>query len=404
MNLNMKNFTSYNIHFYTDILFGKGTENDTGRMILKHGGTKVLLIYGGGSIKATGLYDRIAESLEKNNIPFVEMGGVQPNPRRSLAEKGIRLAADEKADFILAAGGGSAIDTAKTVALAIANNGEYWKFYNGVEPEKMAPLGAIPTIAASGSETSRSSVIKDDTETGRKMSLNWDSCRPVFAIMNPELTYTVPARQTGAGAADIFAHTISRYFFKDCPVSHIGDEFCEGLMRTVIRYAPPVAAEPAGYEARAELMMASFLSHSDLMGMGRSGPRGGEHALESQISAHYDTVHGEGLAVIMPAWLKYIADKGSAEQLERVARFGAQVFGVKADTQDPRKTALEGIEAFRSWLKSMGQPLTFKELGIPKDDLEKIVKRCIAHNNGTVPGFMELDEKAVREIFSSVIE
>ena len=400
----MKHFTNYNLHFYTDILFGKDTEKQAGSMLQKHGAKKVLLIYGGGSIKTSGLYDRVLTSLKEKQIPFLELGGVEPNPRRSLVEKGLKLALEEKADSVLAIGGGSVIDTGKAIALGIANNGEYWKFLNGVEPFNMAVLGTITTIAAAGSETSRSCVIKDDIDTGRKMSLLYDSCRPAFAILNPELTYTVSPWQTGVGAADIFAHTISRYFFKDNPVSHIGDAFCEGLMRTVIQFAAPAIDEPDDYEARAELMMASFLSHSDLMGMGRSGPRGGEHALESQVSAFYDTAHGAGLAIIMPAWLAYIANNGSKEQLARVAQFGIQVFGVKADMPNNKDIALEGIKAFRTWLKSIGQPLTFKELGVPKQDLEKMVERCINHNNGKVPGFMELDEKAVREIFSSVIE
>jgi len=400
----MKNFTGYNIYLYTDILFGKETEKEAAAMIRKHGGSKVLLVYGGGSVKKIGLYDRVLKSLNEGGIPFVELGGVQPNPRRSLVEKGIKLAGDEKIDFLLALGGGSSIDTAKAIGLALANNGEYWKFYNGTPAEKMAPVGTIHTISAAGSETSRSTVIVDDLETGRKLGLNWDPCRPVFAIMNPELTFTVPAYQTGAGAADILAHTVSRYFFQGSPISHLGDEFCEGLMRTVVRYSPQAIVQPDDYEARAELMMAASLSHSDLMGMGRSGMRGGEHALESQISGFYDTAHGAGLAAVMPAWLQYIANHGSAEQVARVAQFGVGVFGVKADMQDPKGTADEGIRAFRQWVKQIGQPLTLKELGIPREDLGAVVKRCMDVNKGKVPGFMELDEKAVNEIFTSIVE
>ena len=400
----MKNFTNYNICFYTDILFGKDTETQAGKMVRKHGGTKALLVYGGGSIKKTGLYDRVIKSLKDEGIPFVELGGVQPNPRRSLVEKGIKLAQDEHTDFYLAVGGGSAIDTAKAIALAMANNGEYWKFYTGTQAEKMAPVGTIHTIAAAGSETSRSTVIVDDLETGRKLGLNWDPCRPVFAIMNPELTFTVPPYQTGAGSADIIAHTVSRYFFQGSPVSHIGDEFMEGLMRTVVRYAPIAIANPEDYEARAELMMAAFLSHSDLMGIGRSGMRGGEHALESQISGHYDTAHGAGLAAVMPAWLQYIANHGSVAQVARVAQFGVGVFGVKADLSDPKGTPDEGLRCFRRWIRSIGQPLTLKELGIQREDLPAVIRRCVELHKGKVPGFMELDEAAVSEIFTSIVE
>ena len=400
----MKNFTGYNLYFYTDILFGKGTETQAGKMIRKHNGTRVLLVYGGGSIKKNGLFDRVVKSLRDEKIPFVELGGVQPNPRRSFVEKGIKIAKDEKVDFLLAVGGGSAIDTAKAIGLALANNGEYWKFYTGTVPLKMAPVGTIHTISAAGSETSRSSVIKDDIETGRKFGFNYDPCRPVFAIMNPELTYTVGAYQTGVGAVDILAHTISRYFFEGSPVSRIGDEFCEGLMRTVVRFASAAIANPNDYEARAELMMSAFLSHSDIMGMGRSGNRGGEHALEYQLSGHYDTSHGAGLAVVMPAWLQYIANHGDTVQVARVAQFGIGVFGVKSDMSDPKGTADEGIRAFRLWIKSINQPLTLKELGVPKTDLPEVIKRCLMHYNGKLPGYIELEEKAVTEIFSSIVE
>jgi alcohol dehydrogenase YqhD (iron-dependent ADH family) len=321
-----------------------------------------------------------------------------------MVEKGIELAKAEDIDFLLAVGGGSSIDTAKAIGLAMANNGEYWKFSTGTPAEKMAPVGTIHTISASGSETSRSTVIVDDIESGRKLGLNWDPCRPVFAIMNPELTFTVSPYQTGAGSSDILAHTVSRYFFQGTPVSHIGDEFCEGLMRTVVRYASTAIAQPDDYEARAELMMAAAFSHSDLMGLGRSGLRGGEHALESQLSGHYDTAHGAGLAAVMPAWLQYIANHGSVEQVARVAQFGVGVFGVKADMQDIKGTADEGLECFRRWIRSIGQPLSLKELGIPKEDLPAVVKRCMDVNKGKVQGFMELDEKAVTEIFTSILE
>ena len=402
----MKNFTGYNLCLYTDILFGRETETRAGMMIRKHGGTRVLLVYGGGSVKKYGLYDRVLKSLDEAGISHIELGGVQPNPRRSLVEQGIKIAEKEKVDFLLALGGGSSIDTAKAIGLAMANNGEYWKFYTGALPlpEKMAPVGTIHTISASGSETSRSTVIVDDLESGQKLSVNSDPCRPVFAIMNPELTYTVPPYQTGAGSADILAHTVSRYFFQGSPASFMGDEFCEGLMRTVVRYAPMAVARPDDYEARAELMMAASFSHSDLMGIGRSGPRGGEHALESQISGFYDTAHGAGLAAVMPPWLQYIANHGTPEQTARVAQFGTGVFGIKADMQDIKTTADLGLEAFRRWIKSIGQPLTFRELGIPRSDLPAMIRRCMVLNKGKVPGFMELDEAAVTEIFTSIAE
>jgi alcohol dehydrogenase YqhD (iron-dependent ADH family) len=193
----MKNFTNFSFNMKTDILFGRGVESDAAAMVKKHGGTKVLLVYGGGSIKKTGLYDRIVTSLKAGGIPFAELGGVHPNPRRSLVEQNIKFAQDEKVDFLLAAGGGSTIDTAKAIAIALANNGEYWKFYNGTPVEKTAPVGAIPTISAAGSETSRSTVLVDDMGNGQKRGSFFAPNRPVFAILNPELTYTVSPYQTG---------------------------------------------------------------------------------------------------------------------------------------------------------------------------------------------------------------
>jgi alcohol dehydrogenase YqhD (iron-dependent ADH family) len=395
----MKYFTNFSFYPYTDILFGKDTEKEAGKMIRKHSGKRVMVVYGGGSVKKSGLFDAVVKAIKDEGLYYAEFGGVKPNPRRSLVEKGIKLAQDEKIDFLLALGGGSVIDTAKAIALALANNGEYWKFFSGLLPERMAPVGTIHTIAGSGSETSRSVVIVDDLDTGHKLSVNADCCRPVFAIMNPELTYSVSAYQTGVGAADTIAHTVGKYFTKDNPACNLGDEFGEGLIRTVVKFAPIAIANPNDYEARAELMMAASFSHNELTSIGRSGKRGGEHPLEHQLSGHYDTAHGAGLAVIMPAWLQYIADNGTEEQVGRVAQFGAKVFAVKADTA--KATANAGLDAFRAWLRSIGMPLTLAELGIPKADLDAVIKRAVDANKGMISGFIDLDEKAIREIYTS---
>jgi len=401
----MKTFSNFNLCLYTDILFGKDTEKETGKMIRKHGGTRVMVVYGGGSVKKSGLFDRVIQAIKAEGLYFVEFGGVQPNPRRSLVEEGIKIAKNEKIDFMLGLGGGSSIDTAKAIALALANNGEYWQFYNGTPAEKMAPTGTIHTIAAAGSETSRSSVLVDDLESGRKQGFMWDPCRPVFAIMNPELTYSVSPYQTGVGASDIVAHTVSRYFTKNTPLCHLGDQFCEGLMRTVVKYASIAIAKPDDYEARAELMMAGSFSHNDLTWLGRSGMRGGEHALEHQLSGHYDTAHGAGLAAVIPAWLQYITDNGTPEHIARIAQFGVGVFGVRADMADIKATANAGIEAFRAWVRSIGMPLTLGELGIPnpKDELSAVIKRVVDANKGKIAGFMDLDEKAIAAIFTLMV-
>jgi alcohol dehydrogenase YqhD (iron-dependent ADH family) len=220
--------------------------------------------------------------------------------------------------------------------------------------------------------------------------------------MNPELTYSVSSYQTAAGAADIIANTLGRYFTKDIPLSALGDEFAEGLMRTVVKYGPIAIAQPDDYEARAELMIAASFSHSDLTGIGRSGPRGGEHMLEHQFSGHYDTVHGAGLAAVMPAWRQYIADNGTETQVARVAQFCVKVFGVKEEA-NIKATANAGLEAFRFWLRSIGMPLTLEELGIPKAELPALIKNTVDANKGKITGFIELDEKAICAIYTSMI-
>ena len=398
----MKHFANFNLCLYTDVLFGKGVESDAGKMIVKHGGSRVMVIYGSGSVKKSGLLDRILAAIRAEGLYCVEFGGVKANPLRSLVDKCIEAATREKIDFFLAVGGGSVIDTAKAAALAIANVAtEYWKFFCGTQPEKMAPLGTVHTISAAGSEMSRSTVIVDDVEKKRKVGVNWDCCRPVFALMNPELTYSVPAYQTAAGAADIIAHSVSRYFTKDMPSSSLGDEFAEGIVRTVIRFGPVAVASPEDYEARAELMMAAAFSHNDLTGIGRSGPRGGEHPLEHQISGLFDTAHGAGLAVIIPAWLQYAANNGTPAHVARIARFFTNVFGMNSALFDDKTAANAGLAAFRAWIRSIGMPLSLRELGVPADGLEKLINKTIEANNGKIPGFIDLDESAIRAIYTS---
>lgn len=399
----MKLFSDFSFHMQTEIVFGKNTETKVGTLIKKHGGTKVLLVVGRGSIYRTGLYDRVVESLHQAGLPFVGLSGVKANPLRSLTDQGLALAQKEKVDFVLAVGGGSVIDTAKAIALGMVNDGEYWKFYCGVPVEKTAPVGTINTISAAGSETSGSSVLVDDVESGEKRGFMWDGCKPVFAIMNPELTYSVSPYQTSAGTADILAHTVSRYF---SPVAcKLGDEFGEGLMRSVVKYGPIALEKPNDYEARAELMLAASFSHNDITGIGRSGPRGGEHDLEQQLSGYYDTAHGAGLAAVMPAWLQYIVDHCEAEHVNRVAQFGAKVFGADEDFADPKMTANDGLNRFRQWIHAIGMPLTLKELGIPREDLQAVIERCLASlPDEMVHGYVPLDRDAVTAIFTSIAE
>jgi len=396
-------YGNFSFHMDAEIVFGRDTESNAGRLVKKYGGTKAMIVYGSGSIKKSGLYDRVVESLTESGIMFIDLGGVLPNPRRSLAEKGARLAIDEGVDFILGVGGGSAIDTAKAIAIGAANDGDFWQFYLGKAPEKALPVGTIVTIAASGSETSRSAVLVDDVDKGIKKGL-WSRFRPRFAIMNPELTYTLPPYQTAAGCVDILSHTFMRYF-SNYP-SYIGDRLCEATMLTVVKYAPIALEEPHSYEARAEILLTGSLSHSDLMFIGRpEASAGGEHALESQLSGYYDTAHGAGLAVMMPAMLKYIVLHGTEEQVARAARFAVSVFGVNEEPDASLKDiAGLGVECFKSWIKSIGMPVTLRELGIPESDIpDAVAERCVKVRGKTIPGFIDLDETAVREIYQFTV-
>jgi alcohol dehydrogenase YqhD (iron-dependent ADH family) len=394
-----KIFTDFAFKPYTEIVFGRDTETRAGELVRKYGGTKVLLVYGSGSIKKSGLYDRVTKSLNDAGLPFAELGGVHANPRRSLVDKGIKLAHAEGVDFFLAVGGGSTIDTAKGIAIAMANNDEYWSFYeHGVAPTAMAPVGTIHTIAAAGSETSDSTVLVDDIHSGLKKGVSSEVNRPQFAIFNPELTYTLSAYQTGAGSADIFAHTYMRYLSNY--FSYIGDKYGVATLRTIVKYAPIALAKPEDYEARAQIMLAGAFSHSGLTAIGREDTyRGGEHQMEHQLSGHYDTAHGAGLSVIMPAFLRYIVKHGSDAQVAKVAQLGIEVFDVEVDAQDIAATALITADRLTAWLKSIGMPTTLAELGVPVDEINDMVQRAVIDNGGIIHGFLELDEAAIAEVY-----
>ncbi|MDR0595996.1 MAG: iron-containing alcohol dehydrogenase, partial [Clostridiales Family XIII bacterium] len=374
----MNDSISFNLHLYTEIAFGKDAVAGLAGLVKKYGGTKVMFVYGSGSIKRSGLYERVKSALDGGGIPFVELGGVKANPLRSRAEEGMRLAREEGVDFFLGVGGGSSIDTAKAIALAAANDGEYWSYYHGTEPRRMAPVGTINTIAAAGSEMSGSTVLVDDIDGEGKCGLMWPAvCRPVFAVMDPELMYTLPAKQTAAGAADIFAHTYMRYFSQYD--SYISDEYCIGTLNTVVKFAPIALKVPNDFNAHAQLMLAAAFSHNDLTELGKPhGAMGGEHSLERQLSGHYDFPHGEGLAVVMPAYMKYMVAHGTEQEVKKVANLGRRVFG--AGTQgvgDEEAVAYEGIELFTKWLRSLGLPTTLTELGVPEAEQEAAAERCV---------------------------
>lgn len=399
----MKKFTNFNMHLYTDIVFGKDTAKQVGLKVKQHGGTKVMLVYGGGSIKQSGLYDIVTGALNEAGLPLVEFGGVKPNPLRSYAMKGLAIAKQENVDFLLGVGGGSAIDTAKAIALGLVYEGDIWDLYSGkVVPQRMQKVGTINTIAAAGSETSGSTVLVDDiTGMFKKGMMYPNVIKPVFAIMDPCLTYSVPAYQTAAGAADIFSHTFERYFTDSN--SYLSDQFAAGLLRSVVKYAPIALERPDDYEARAELMLAASFSHNDITSVGRSGYGFTTHGLEAYISGHYDTAHGAGLAMLMPAWLKYIVENGDESKLGRAAQFAVDVFGVQSDMGDIKSVALEGVNRFRAWNRSIGMPVILSDMNIPCTDIPDIVKNTRSNAQGILTGYIDLDKKAVEAIFRSVV-
>ena len=380
----------------TYIAFGKGKESRAGELVRRFGGRKALVHYGGGSAMRSGLLARVKASLAEAGVDFVELGGVKPNPRSSLVEEGVRLALAEGVDFLLAIGGGSVIDSSKAIAIGAANGGEWRRFYVGKEVKvrpaipAALPVGVVLTIAAAGSEGSTNSII--NLEPGNlKRGAGGDILRPKFAILNPELTMTLPPFQTACGLADMFAHLCERYFSPTRDVT-LTDNLCEAVMRTVVEESAKVMANPSDYQARANVMWAGTLAHNDICGAGRVQDWA-SHGIEHELSALYDCAHGAGLAVVMPAWMTYVHKTDPA----RFARFARNVFGVGHGVPDP-DAALAGIAAFRIWLKSLGLPLTFAELGAKEEDIPLLVKTLNLCGN-TLGGFQPLTEDDVTAIY-----
>ena len=380
----------------TYIAFGKGKEARVGELVQRFGGHTALLHYGGGSAVRSGLIDRVKASLAASGIGFVELGGVKPNPRSSLVEEGVRLAMENKVDFLLAVGGGSVIDSSKAIAIGAANGGEWRRFYVGREVKvrpvipAALPVGVVLTIAAAGSEGSTNSVINLEPEN-LKRAAGGDILRPKFAVMNPELTMSLPPFQTACGLADMFAHLCERYFTPTADVT-LSDNLCEGVMRTIIEESAKVMANPSDYQARANIMWAGTLAHNDVCGAGRVQDWA-SHGIEHELSALYDCAHGAGLAVVMPAWMTYVCKAGVA----RFARFARNVFNVGNGASDG-DAAASGIAAFRAWLKSLGLPLTFAELGAKEEDIPLLVK-TLNLNGNTLGGFTPLAESDVAAIY-----
>ena len=362
----MKNFT---YQMPTKFVFGRGAENEVGREIRALGGTKVLIHYGGGSAVRSGLIGRVQAALEAEGIAHVELGGVQPNPRDTLVYQGIELARREGVDFVLAVGGGSAIDSSKAIAHGICYDGDFWDFFcRKAQPERTTPFGVVLTMAAAGSESSNSCVITQ-ASTLTKRGLSSELNRPKFAIMNPELAMTLPPYQIACGATDILAHIMERYFTCEKEVD-LTDRLCEGAMQAVIRAARIAVRNPKDYDAQAQLMWGSTIAHNDTVGVGRVSDFG-SHQIEHELSALYDVAHGAGLAVVFPAWMRYQMHK----DVMRFAQFAVRVYRCDMDFEHPERTALAGIEAHEAFLKDIGMPITLKELGARTEDIPALAAK-----------------------------
>ena len=355
---------SFNFNYYspTRVIFGKDTQHQAGELVKEYGATKVLIHYGGQSAKRSGLLDQVKASLEKAGVAYVELGGVVPNPHLELVYEGIDLCRKEGVDFILAIGGGSVIDSSKAIAYGLAYDGDVWDLYmRKVTAKGCYPVAAILTISAAGSETSNSSVITYAKE-GLKRSYNDNLARPKFAIMNPELTKTLPDYQTESGCTDIMMHTMERYFTNGGNLE-ITDALAEGLLRNVMKYAKILHTDPDNYEARAEIMWSGSLAHNDLTGCGNDGGDFVSHMLEHEMGGMFDVTHGAGLAAVWPSWARYVYK----DCLPRFVKYAVNVMGVEPGATD-LETAEKGIVAMEEFYHSIGMPINMKELGINPTD------------------------------------
>ena len=391
----MENFTFYSSTFF---VFGKESENQTGEYVKKFGGSKVLIHFGGQSAKKSGLLDRVESSLKKEGIFFVELGGVKPNPRSGLVYEGIELCKREKIDFILAVGGGSTIDSAKAIAAGVVYDGDFWDFYMGKPIENALPIGTVLTIAAAGSEGSPDSVITKE-EGMFKRGASGNAIRPKFSILNPALTQTLPPYQTAAGITDIMAHIYERYLTNTKEVE-VTDRLLEALLLTMKHEGPRVIADPNNYEARANIMWAGMMAHNNSCGVGRSQDWN-SHNVEHELSALYDCAHGAGLAVTMPAVLKYVMN----HNVMRFAQVATRVWGCQMDFEHPEITALEGINALQSFLVSLGMPKNFSELGAKEADIPKLVQVLCRGDGrtGSISGFVTLNEDDCTKIYQMMV-
>ena len=379
----------------THVVFGKETESEVSSLLKESKCSRVLLHYGSGSVIRTGLLGKIKSSLDKAGIDYVELGGVVANPRLSLVYKGIELAKSKGVDFILAVGGGSVIDSAKAIAYGAVSDFDVWDLYDRKRtPESALPVGVILTIAAAGSEMSNSSVITNE-DGGIKRGYSNNMVRPKFAILNPELTMTLPDFQTACGCTDIMMHTMERYF-TSAGNMELTDGIAEALLRTVIKNALILVEDPKNYEARAEVMWAGSLSHNGLTGCGNGGDDFATHRIEHEISGMFDVAHGAGLAAIWGSWARYVLD----DCLPRFKQFATNVWNVE-DSGDDREVALEGISRTEVFFKSIGMPISLKdfEFELTDKDIDELAEKCERAVGGKVGAAKVLYRNDFKEIY-----
>ena len=380
----------------TEVVFGRDSHQRVGELIKKYGGTRVLLVYGGGSIEKSGLLAQITTQLAKEKIACLPFGGARPNPLLSHAEKGVTEAAAFQADFILAVGGGSAIDTAKGIAHGAKNPGvDIWRYWKReMEVAASLPVGVVLTISAAGSETSSSSVLTND-QTGEKRGLTTDFNRPCFAVMNPELTYTLPAYQIACGIADIMMHTLDRYFTQ-VEGNELTDELAEALLRVTIRNGSAAMKNPSDYGAASELMWCGSLSHNGLTGLGRAGDFS-VHQLGHELSGRFDAAHGASLTTVWGAWAAYCCPANMA----RFARYARNVWSVQE--QDDAAAARQGIEKTVRYFASISMPTCFTELGIgvqTGDVIRELAYACTFSGLRLVGNFKPLNQADIESIYN----
>ena len=389
-----------NFDFYAParILFGRGEENRIGELLRPHA-KKILLHYGGGSVKKSGLLDRVTASLKAAGVEYAELGGVKPNPRLSLVHEGIELCKKENVELILAVGGGSVIDSAKAIAMGVYYDGDIWEVYEqGKGIEKALPVATILTIPAAGSESSGDTVITNE-EKQLKLGYGSSHLRPLLSVMNPELFFTLPENQLANGVADMMSHVFERYF-TNTTHTDLTDGLCETVLRTLMKNALIAKEDMSNYDAWAELGFSGTVAHNGLVGMGRAQDWGC-HNMEHELSAIYDVAHGAGLAVLTPGWMEYVYK----DNVPMFVQFAVNVMGVNGSYRDPDAIVMEGINRLREFFRKMGLPGTLAELGIGEDRLEEMAKKCTGEAFGSehpVGGLKKLYWQDVLNIYKLV--